>query len=198
MNDPRRFGAGTPGSFGTCMKFLFDLFPVILFFVAFKIAGIYVATGVAIAATLVQIAWTAYHHRKVDAMLWVSFGVIVVFGGATLAFHNDTFIKVKPTALYWIFAIGLLVSQIGFGKNMMEVMMGKQIDLPHKIWGQINLAWAAFFTLLGILNLIVVFVLHATDSQWVNFKLFGCTGLMIVFIVAQSLWLAKHIKHDES
>ena len=198
MNDPRRSGAGTSGTFGTCMKFLFDLFPVILFFVAFKIAGIYVATGVAIAATLVQIAWTAYHHRKVDAMLWVSFGVIVVFGGATLAFHNDTFIKVKPTALYWIFAIGLMVSQLGFGKNMMEVMMGKQIELPHRIWGQINMAWAAFFTVLGILNLIVVFVLHATDSQWVNFKLFGCTGLMIVFIVAQSLWLAKYIKHDES
>ncbi|HEX3636939.1 MAG TPA: septation protein A, partial [Paraburkholderia sp.] len=124
------------------MKFLFDLFPILLFFVAFKIWGIYTATAVAIVATLVQIAWVAFRHRKVDPMLWVSLGVVVVFGGATLVLHNDTFIKWKPTALYWLFAGALIVSQAGFGKNLIEAMMGKQIVLPHRIWGQLNLAWA--------------------------------------------------------
>ena len=139
------------------MKFLFDLFPILLFFVAFKIWGIYPATAVAIVATLVQIAWVAFRHRKVDPMLWVSLGVVVVFGGATLVLHNDTFIKWKPTALYWLFAGALIVSQFAFGKNLIEAMMGKQIVLPHRVWGQLNLAWAVFFAILGVVNLFVAF-----------------------------------------
>src|ERR1700730_9842842 len=171
------------------MKFLFDLFPILLFFVAFKIWGIYTATAVAIVATLVQIAWVAFRHRKVDPMLWVSLGVVVVFGGATLVLHNDTFIKWKPTALYWLFAGALIVSQVGFGKNLIEAMMGKQIVLPHRVWGQLNLAWAVFFAILGVVNLFVAF--NYTTDQWVNFKLFGATGCLGVFIVAQSLWLPR-------
>jgi intracellular septation protein len=178
------------------MKFLFDLFPIILFFVAFKIWGIYTATAVAIGATLVQIAWVAFRHRKVDPMLWVSLGVVVVFGGATLVLHNDTFIKWKPTALYWLFAVALIVSQVGFNKNLIEAMMGKQIVLPHRVWGQLNIAWAVFFAILGVVNLFVAF--NYTTDQWVNFKLFGATGCLLAFIVAQSLWLAKHVKEDES
>ncbi len=178
------------------MKFLFDLFPIILFFVAFKLGGIYVATGVAIAATLLQVAWSAFRHRKVDAMLWVSLAIIVVFGGATIVFHDDTFVKIKPTALYWAFTVGLLVSHLGFGKNMMEVMMSKQLELPHRVWGQVNLAWAGFFAFLGALNLFVAFVLHVSLSVWVNFKLFGCLGLTVVFVVGQSLWLAKYMKEE--
>jgi intracellular septation protein len=177
------------------MKFLFDLFPILLFFVAFKIWGIYTATAVAIVATLVQIAWVAFRHRKVDPMLWVSLGVVVVFGGATLVLHNDTFIKWKPTALYWLFAGALIVSQVGFGKNLIEAMMGKQIVLPHRVWGQLNLAWAVFFAILGVVNLFVAF--NYTTDQWVNFKLFGATGCLLVFIVGQSLWLAKYMKEDE-
>lgn len=177
------------------MKFLFDLFPILLFFVAFKIWGIYTATAVAIVATLVQIAWVAFRHRKVDPMLWVSLGVVVVFGGATLVLHNDTFIKWKPTALYWLFAGALIVSQFAFGKNLIEAMMGKQIVLPHRVWGQLNLAWAVFFAILGVVNLFVAF--NYTTNQWVNFKLFGATGCLLVFIVAQSLWLAKYMKEDE-
>jgi intracellular septation protein len=178
----------------TPMKFLFDLFPIILFFVAFKVWGIYTATAVAIAATLVQIAWVAFRHRKVDPMLWVSLGVVVVFGGATLVLHNDTFIKWKPTALYWLFAFALIVAQIGFKKNLIEAMMGKQIVLPHRVWGQLNLAWAVFFALLGIVNLFVAY--NFTTDQWVNFKLFGATGCLVVFIVLQSFWLAKYMKED--
>jgi intracellular septation protein len=183
------------------MKFLFDLFPVILFFVVFKVANnldhanaIYYATAVAIVATLLQIGWMAFRHRRVDPMMWVSLVIIVVFGGATLVLHNETFIKWKPTALYWLFSGALLVSNYGFNKNLIEAMMSKQITLPHRIWGQLNVAWAIFFAVLGVLNLVVAY--HFSTDQWVNFKLFGGTGCMVVFIVAQSLWLAKYLKEN--
>src|SRR5512141_2154114 len=112
------------------MKFLFDLFPVILFFVAFKFFGIYIATAVAIAATCGQIAWVWYRHRKIDNMLWASFGIIVIFGGATLLLHDETFIKWKPTVLYWLFAVTLTIAELGFGKNLIRSMMEKQMALP--------------------------------------------------------------------
>ena len=177
------------------MKFLFDLFPIILFFVAFKLWGIFTATAVAIVATLVQIAWVAFRHRKVDAMLWVSLGVVTVFGGATLVLHNDTFIKWKPTVLYWAFSVALIVSQLAFNKNLIEAMMGKQITLPHRTWSQLSVIWAVFFVLLGILNLFVAY--HFSTNAWVNFKLFGATGCLVVFIVGQSLWLSKYMKEEE-
>jgi intracellular septation protein len=176
------------------MKFLFDLFPIILFFVAFKLWGIFTATAVAIVATLAQVAWVAFRHRKVDTMLWVSLGVIVVFGGATLVLHNQKFIQWKPTALYWLFAIGLIVARYAFQKNLMEKMMGKQLTLPGMIWDRLNVAWALFFVALGVANLYVV--ANFSEAQWVNFKLFGTTGAMVVFIVAQSLWLAKYLKEE--
>ncbi|QNB11407.1 septation protein A [Paraburkholderia tropica] len=177
------------------MKFLFDLFPIILFFVAFKLWGIFTATAVAIAATLVQIAWVAFRHRKVDPMLWLSLGIVVVFGGATLMLHDETFIKWKPTVLYWAFSIVLLVSQVAFSKNLIEAMMGKQITLPTRIWTQLNFVWSVFFALLGILNLFVAF--HFSTDAWVDFKLFGATGILVVFIVGQSLWLSRHMKEEE-
>lgn len=175
------------------MKFLFDLFPVILFFVAFKIGGIYVATGVAIAATVCQIAWVAYRHRRVDPMLWVSFAIVVVFGGATLILHDETFIKWKPTVLYWAFAIALGVAHL-IGKNPIEAMMKKQMTLPPPIWRQLNIAWAIFFVILGVLNLVIAF--HFSTDVWVNFKLFGGTALMVVFVIAQSLWLSRYMKNE--
>jgi intracellular septation protein len=176
------------------MKFLFDLFPIILFFIAFKLWGIFTATAVAIAATLIQVAWVAFRHRKVDAMLWVSLGVIVVFGGATLVLHNQKFIQWKPTALYWLFTAGLICARYAFGKNIIEKMMSKQLTLPGSIWDKLNLAWALFFFALGIANLYVVG--NFTEAQWVNFKLFGTTGAMFVFVLAQSLWLAKYLKEE--
>src|SRR5258706_11523774 len=112
------------------MKFLFDLFPVILFFAAYKLLGIYAATAVAIGATFLQIGWVWFRHRKVDNMLWVSLGVIVVFGGATLLLHDETFIKWKPTVLYWLFAATLLIAQAGFRRNLIKAMMGHQLELP--------------------------------------------------------------------
>jgi intracellular septation protein len=172
------------------MKLLFDLFPVLLFFVAFKYKGIFVATAVAIAATVVQIVWTKYRHGKVDMMLWVTFGIVSVFGGATLL-HNESYIKLKPTALYWLFSAILLVSNLLFRKNLMRALLHEKIALPVHAWNRLNLIWSLFFAVLGFINLYVAYN-FSTDS-WVNFKLFGFTGLMLVFILAQGAWLAKYI-----
>ena len=178
------------------MKFLFDLFPVILFFAAYKFADIYVATGVAIAATVGQIAWVHFRHGKVDKMLWVSLGLIVVFGGATLVLRDPTFIKWKPTILYWVFATVLLGSALLFKKNLIRAMVEAQVQLPEPLWARLNLAWVAFFAFMGGLNLYVAF--NFSESDWVNFKLFGGMGLMFVFIIAQGLMLAKYIPEEKS
>ncbi|MBI5446478.1 MAG: septation protein A [Deltaproteobacteria bacterium] len=174
------------------MKVLFDLFPVLVFFVAFKVKGIYVATGVAIAASFAQIGWTLLRRRKVDPMLWVSLGIIVVFGGATLVLHNETFIKWKPTVLYWFFASALAGSHAFFGKNLIESLLKEKISLPPHAWRTLNLAWAFFFALLGGANLFVAYRFSTAD--WVNFKVFGTTGLMLLFVVLQGFYLSKHIE----
>lgn len=177
------------------MKFLFDLLPVILFFVAFKFAGIYVATGIAIATTITQVIWMWLRHRKVEPMQWVSLAIIVVFGGATMLLHDETFIKWKPTALYWLFGITLFVAELVFDKNLIRAMMEKQMALPDTLWRAVNFSWALFFLAMGGLNLVIAY--HFSTDTWVDFKLFGGMGLMVVFIVVQSLWLAKYIKQDE-
>ncbi|HEX2530883.1 MAG TPA: septation protein A [Burkholderiaceae bacterium] len=203
------------------MKFLFDLFPVILFFAMFKwgethteaaqslaeryladlVSGgtvlemqapILLATAVAIVATIGQIGYLLARGRKVDSMLWVSLAIIVFFGGATIYFHNETFIKWKPTVLYWCFGAALLASQLILGKNLIRAMMEKQITLPEIIWRRLSLAWVGFFATMGILNLYVAF--NFPTATWVNFKLFGGMGLMFLFVIGQSIFLSKYIK----
>jgi intracellular septation protein len=174
------------------MKLLFDTFPVILFFIAFKLYDIYVATAVAIAATFVQIGWSWLRHRKVDTMMWVSLAVVVVFGGATLLLHNETFIKWKPTVLYWLFAGTLTVSQLAFRKNLIRSMMEKQVPLPDAVWTRLLASWIVFFAMMGVINLAVAF--NFSTDTWVNFKLFGGMGLMLVFMVLQYLMLARYIE----
>ena len=203
------------------MKFLFDMFPVILFFGVFKwgeghadtaqsIVGQYLsglvsggsvgpeqapillATAVAILATIAQIGYLLARGRKVDGMLWVSLAIIVVFGGATIYFHNEAFIKWKPTVLYWVFATVLVGAQLLMNKNLIRLMMKAQIDLPDPVWTRLNLAWAAFFAAMGLINLYIAF--NFSTSIWVNFKLFGFMGLMIAFVVAQTMFLSKYIK----
>jgi intracellular septation protein len=178
------------------MKFLFDLFPVILFFIAFKLQGIYVATAVAIAASFVQIGWLWLRGRKIDTMLWVSLAIIVVFGGATLLLHDESFIKWKPTVLYWLFASVLSGSALIFRKNLIRSMLGEQIRLPDPAWNKLNFSWAGFFACMGVLNLYVAF--NFPTDTWVNFKLFGGMGLMLIFVIAQSLFLAKYVEPKES
>ena len=177
------------------MKFLFDLLPVILFFVVFKFADIYAATGVAIAATFAQIGWLKFRRRKVDTMMWVSLAIIVIFGGATLLLKDETFIKWKPTVLYWMFSGILLGGQLLLGKNIIRAMMGKQIELPEAIWRKLNWSWAAFFALMGAANLYVAF--NFSTDAWVNFKLFGGMGLMLVFVVLQALFLSRYMQEKE-
>ncbi len=179
------------------MKFLFDLFPVILFFAAFKLSDIFVATGVAIAATFAQIAWVWFKHRKVDAMLWVSLAIISVLGGMTLIFHNETFIKWKPTILYWALAVGLAGSTLFFRKNMIRTLLAEQIDAPDFIWRRLNWSWIGFFVFMGFANLAVAFAFNLPTATWVNFKLFGGIGLMLVFAVIQGLMLSKYIEEKK-
>jgi intracellular septation protein len=178
------------------MKLLIDFFPILLFFAAFKVAGIYVATGVAIAATIAQIAWLRYRTGKIEPMQWVSLAVIVLFGGATIALHNETFIKWKPTVLYWLMAGSLLVGQYVFGKNLLKSLMGSQMELPDAAWRTANWSWIGFFGVMGVLNLWVAF--NYDTNTWVNFKLFGGMGLMVLFIIGQAIWLGRHIKVDEA
>src|SRR5512141_1995105 len=178
------------------MKFLFDMFPVILFFIAFRLQGIYVATGVAIAASFAQIGWLWLRGRKIDTMLWVSLGIIVVFGSATLLLHDETFIKWKPTVLYWLFACVLGASELLWHRNLIRKMLGEQIQLPEPAWRKLNFSWVGFFACMGVLNLYVAF--NFPTDTWVNFKLFGGMGLMLAFVIAQSVYLARHMEQKES
>lgn len=175
-------------------KLLFDLFPVILFFVAYKAADIYVATAVVIAATFAQIAWVWFRHRRVEKMLWVSLGLVVVFGGATLLLHDENFIKLKLTIFYWVFAAVLLGASLFMGKNLIRSLLTSQgkFEMPDQVWRLLNNMWIAFFVFMGGLNLFIA-QNYSTDV-WVNFKLFGSFGLMIVFLVAQGFIIAKYIK----
>jgi intracellular septation protein len=174
------------------MKLLLDFLPIAVFFVAFKLWGIYVATGVAIAATVAQIAWFRYSTGKVEPMQWLSLGIIVVFGGATILAHDETFIKWKPTVLYWMMALALASGLLFFRKNLLKSLMGSQLELPESAWRAMNWSWVGFFAVMGVLNLWVAF--HYDTNTWVNFKLFGGLGLMALFVIGQALFLSRHVK----
>lgn len=205
------------------MKALFDLFPVILFFITYKLgmshpeqtaglanetvgwlvaggvvrdsqAPILLATVATIAATLLQIVYLMSRKRKVEPMLWASLTIITVLGGATVYLQNDAFLKWKPTVLYWVFSATLAVSALFFRKNLIRSMMGAKINLPDAVWTQLNAAWAIFFAAMGVVNLYVAH--HFSTDTWVNFKLFGASGAMLVFIIAQSLWMARYVKEE--
>ncbi|HZM33622.1 MAG TPA: septation protein A [Burkholderiales bacterium] len=177
------------------MKFLFDLFPVVLFFVAFKLADIYVATATAIAATFAQVGWLKLRGRKVEPMLWASLAIIVVFGGATLALKDETFIKWKPTVLYWLFG-AVLAGAAALKRNLIRAMLSDHMRLPEAVWSRLNLSWIAFFLVMGVLNLYVAYS-FSTDL-WVNFKLFGGMGLMFLFVLGQALVLGKYAEEEKT
>ena len=209
------------------MKFLFDLLPVILFFIVYKFADghqeaahalavqtmgglisggrvtpeqspIMLATLVGIVATVLQILYLLARGRKVDGMLWLSLGVILVTGGATIYFHDQTFIMWKPTILYWAFALALFVAQVGFRNNLMRKVMEAQIRLPDAVWARVGYAWMTFFAAIGVLNLVMAFIVcKGNTGAWVNFKLFGITGIFFAFIVVQTLMLSKYIEDQE-
>lgn len=178
------------------MKIFLDFFPIVLFFLAFKAFDIYVATAIAIGATVAQIAWLRYKVGHVEPMQWVSLGVIVLFGGATLIAHDENFIKWKPTVLYWLMGGALLVGQYVFKRNLLRSLMKAQMSLPDNAWSFMLHSWAAFFSVMGAVNLWVAF--HFDTETWVNFKLFGGIGLMVVFVLLQAAYLSRFMKEDAS
>ena len=205
------------------MKLLFDFLPVILFFGTFKYAEgradlaaafatqhlgflvsggvvgpeeapVLLATLVVILATVLQVAAQVARGRKVDMMLWVTFGLVVVLGGATIWFHNPTFIKWKPSVLYWVMGLAFWISQAVFRKNLLQALVGEQLELPAPVWQRLNIAWVAFFALMGVLNLYVAYTY--STATWASFKAFGATGLMLVFMLAQGFYLSRHMKPE--
>ncbi|MBC7732405.1 MAG: septation protein A [Bacteriovorax sp.] len=205
------------------MKILLDFLPIILFFGMFKYAEghtdwaarfasdhfgfivsggvvgteeapVLLATVVVIIATVVQIGYLLARRQKIDMMLWVTFVLVVVLGGATIWFHNATFIKWKPSVLYWAMGSAFWVSQTFFRKNLLQTMMGEQLDLPPLVWQRLNVAWIGFFALMGVINLYVAY--NFSTSTWASFKAFGATGLMLVFMLGQGIYLSRHIKPE--
>jgi intracellular septation protein len=176
------------------MKFLFDLFPVAFFFVAIQIWDIFVATAVAIVATVLQVGWLLVRKKKVEPMLWASLGIILVFGGLTLYLRDKTFILWKPTVLYWLFG-AVLAGSAFLGRNLIRALLSDQMRLPEPIWNRLNWAWVGFFALMGVVNLYVAF--NYSEKVWATFKLFGGMGLMLLFVVAQSLILARYMQDEK-
>ena len=205
------------------MKLLFDLFPVILFFATFKLASsfptqslalatsllggvigdgrvppdqgpILLATATAIVATIAQVIWLLARGRRVEPMLWISLGVIVVFGGATIWFHDETFIKWKPTILYWLFAGALLAGRVVWKRNLVKTLLSEQINVPDAVWDRLMIAWVGFFAAMGVLNLAVAF--SVSTETWVNFKLFGLFGLTLAFMLGLGVYLSRHLKEE--
>jgi intracellular septation protein len=176
------------------LKFFFDFFPVILFFVAYKATDIYWATAVAIAATVLQIGYVLVRGRKVTGMQWASLVIIGLFGGATLLLRDETFIKWKPTVLYWLAGV-VFLGALAFKQNLVKAVMSEGgLDLPEAVWTKLCVAWGIFFLFKGTLNL---WVAHTFDTEtWVNFKLFGGMGLMIAFVLAQAMWLSKYMPEE--
>ena len=205
------------------MKLIADFLPILLFFGTFKyaegqkewaaafasqhlgfmVAGgvvgqseapVMLATVVVIVATLAQVLWLKLRGRKVDVMLWVSLVLVVVLGGATIYFHSEAFIKWKPSVLYWCMGLAFWISQAFFGRNLLRLLLGEQLQLPDAIWQRLNFAWIAFFALMGLLNIWVAY--SFTTDAWVNFKLFGGLGLMFAFTIAQGLYLSRYLPED--
>ena len=173
------------------MKFLFEVFPVALFFVAILLWDIFVATGVAIAATFVQVGWLAVRRKKIPPMLWASLAIIVVFGGLTLYLRDKTFILWKPTVLYWLFG-AVLAGGALLGRNLLRALLSEQMSLPEPVWRRLNWSWVGFFAFMGLLNLYVAY--NYSEKIWASFKLFGGIGLMLAFVIAQSAFLAKYVE----
>jgi len=172
-------------------------FLILLFFIAYKIYDIYVATAVIIISSVVQVGWFWLKYRRVEKMHLITLILVVLLGGATLLLHDPLFIYWKPTIVNWIFAIAFLASQFIGQKNLLQRMLDGQIAVTsEKVWIHLNLAWVGFFIAMGAINLYVAF--NFEENTWVNFKLFGMMGLTLVFVIGQSFYLARYIIHDES
>jgi intracellular septation protein len=177
------------------MKFLFDFFPLIVFFAGYAFVDIFFATGAAMAATLFQVAWSWLKHRKVERLMWINFGAIMFFGGLTLLLQDKRFIMIKPTIVYWIIASGLLVSHYFFNKNPIKLMMESHFDAPERVWTQWLLNWIGFFSVLGVVNLLVAY--GFSEDVWVKFKVFGTLALTLALAFVQTFMLMRYARREE-
>jgi intracellular septation protein len=176
------------------MKLLASFLPIILFFAAYKLFDIYVATGVAMATALIQTLWHWFVYKELEKMHLVTLALLMVFGGMTLIFHDPTFIKWKPSVINWLFGLAFMLSPLFGGKTLTERMMSQAVQLPEMVWRRLNTAWWIFFISVGFLNIYVAY--HFDEETWVNFKLFGLLGLTFAFIIGQSFYLARHIQDE--
>lgn len=179
------------------MQLLFDFFPVIAFFLTYKITGnLFAATGVIIVAVIAQTAWQWFRHRKVSQMALISGALVLIFGGLTLLIHDKVFIQWKVTVVNWLFAAAFLASRFVGDKLLIERMMGENVQLERPLWQTLNWAWIGFFTALGAINLYVAY--NFSEAFWVNFKLFGMLGLTVVFALLQAVWLSSKMPAEET
>lgn len=206
------------------MKLLFDFLPILLFFLAYKlaeaqpelaagfatehfgalvsggivtpdIAPVLIATLVVMLATGAQIGWRLARRQAVEPMLWVSLVLVTVLGGATVWFHNETFIKWKPSVLYWAMGVAFWLSQALWRRNLLQLLMGDQLQLPPAVWRTLTLMWISFFAFMGLLNLYVAY--SFPTAVWVDFKLFGGIGLMLLFTLLQGFYLSRHLRPED-
>jgi intracellular septation protein len=178
------------------IKQLIEFFPILLFFIAFKLYDIYVATAVVIVATILQVAFSWFKYRKVETMQWITLGLVVVMGGLTLILHDEQFVKWKLSIIEWLFGAAFLGSQFFGKKTFIERMMSSQLTLPKNVWKTLNLCWAAFFISVGCLNVFVMFNFDTND--WVTFKTFIVPAMMGIFIVLQMIFLYKFLPDSEA
>jgi intracellular septation protein len=203
------------------MKLLLDFLPLVFFFATYKIAGLHadaaatfathwlggivsggvvgakeapvlLATVVVVAATLLQVVWMHLNKRKIDFMLWVSLTMVVLLGGLTVYLHNETFIKWKPSIAFWAMGLMFWGSQTFFHRNLLRSTLGSELELSDKVWQRLNFAWVAYFALMGLVNLWVVYS-FSTDA-WANFHTFGSTVLSVLFILGQGVYLSRHME----
>lgn len=182
------------------LNFLYEFLPVVLFFVAFKYYGIYVATVVGISVTALQVLFSALWFKRFDKKQLITLGVFLLFGGMTLYFHNPIFVKWKPSVVFWIFGVALLISHFVGKKTLMQRMLEKMLEdkttLPERVWKRLNFAWMIFFILLGALNIYVAYAF--STEAWVNFKLYGVLGLLLLFSFLQALYLSRYVSDSEN
>jgi intracellular septation protein len=178
------------------MNAFFDAIPIIIFFIAYKVFGIYIATATAMVASLIQTLTYRIIHKRFQMMQLSVFFLITVLGGTTLILHNIIFIQWKPTIVNWVFALVFFAGQFIGKKTIPDRMMGKNISLPPAVWKRLNVSWIIFFITMGFLNLYVVY--HFSTDAWVNFKLFGMLGLSILFAIFQVIYLYRFINVNET
>ncbi|MAZ77637.1 MAG: septation protein A [Legionellaceae bacterium] len=174
------------------MQMLFEFLPIIVFFVVYKLNGIYAATLAAIIISALQVLFYWMKHKRVDRIQLGMLGLIVALGAATLILRKPIFIKWKPTVINWLFALLFFVTQYVGKQPLIEMMFQGKVQLPDPIWRRLNWLWIGFFTFVGFANIYVAY--HYSTNTWVNFKLFGVLGLTVVFIVIQAFYLAKHMR----